>query len=79
VHVYRRELRGELTLAVARRLRGTSLTLGVAPSVVLYDGALRDVECRHCVDGTTLLGCSQTFSVALLLSLGLEGRYPARQ
>jgi hypothetical protein len=73
VHVYRHELRAELTFAVTRRIRGSSLTVGLAPSLVLMRGSLHDVECSNCIDGTTLLDFSQTFSLALLLSLGVDG------
>jgi len=73
VHVYRYELRGELTFAVTRRIRGASLTVGLAPSVVLTSGGLKDVECSNCIAGTTLVDFSQTFSLALLLSLGVDG------
>ncbi|HEX6767105.1 MAG TPA: hypothetical protein VF103_16525, partial [Polyangiaceae bacterium] len=67
LRVYRNELVSELALAVTLRAshRG-SLTLGLAPFVVLDAGPLREVGCSNCTPGTTVVDFSQTFGLALL-------------
>jgi hypothetical protein len=68
LRVYRTELVGELTLAATLRASHKgSLTLGLAPSVVLDAGPLREMGCSNCFPGTTVVDFSQTFKLALLV------------